>query len=43
MEKELLTIDELAVSFSTDEGVLRAVENVSFDIHPGEVVGLVGE
>jgi len=43
MEKELLTIDELAVSFTTDEGVLRAVENVSFDIHPGEVVGLVGE
>jgi oligopeptide/dipeptide ABC transporter ATP-binding protein len=43
MEKALLTIEELTVSFRTDEGVLRAVEDVSFDIHRGEIVGLVGE
>ena len=43
MQKKLLTIEELAVSFHTDEGVLRAVDNVSFDVQPGEVVGLVGE
>jgi oligopeptide/dipeptide ABC transporter ATP-binding protein len=43
MEKKLLTIEALAVSFRTDEGMLRAVEDVSFDIHSGEIVGLVGE
>ncbi len=43
MEKKLLTIEGLSVSFRTDEGALRAVEDVSFDIHSGEIVGLVGE
>ena len=43
MEKRLLSIKGLTVSFKTDEGMLRAVEDVSFDIHPGELVGLVGE
>jgi peptide/nickel transport system ATP-binding protein/oligopeptide transport system ATP-binding protein len=43
MNKKLLSIEDLVVSFKTDEGMLRAVENVSFDIHPGEIVGLVGE
>ena len=37
MNKTLLSIEGLTVSFRTDEGVLRAVEDVSLDIHPGEV------
>ena len=39
----LLQIRNLSVSFETDEGRLRAVEDVSFDVREGEVLGLVGE
>ena len=42
-EKPLLALRDLAVSFETDEGELRAVQGVSFDIGRGEIVGLVGE
>ena len=33
----------LTIQFQTDEGLITAVEDVSFDIAPGEVLGLVGE
>ena len=39
----LLTVDNLTIQFRTDEGLITAVENVSFDIQPGEVLGLAGE
>ena len=38
-----LSVKDLSVSFVTREHTVRAVENVSFDVKPGEVVGLVGE
>ncbi|HEY0468046.1 MAG TPA: ABC transporter ATP-binding protein, partial [Polyangiaceae bacterium] len=40
---ELLRVRELSVTFSNRERTVRAVDHVSFDIRPGEVVGLVGE
>ncbi|MDA0578280.1 MAG: ABC transporter ATP-binding protein [Verrucomicrobia bacterium] len=39
----LLEINDLSVSFQTDEGLIRAVDHVSLSINRGEVFGLVGE
>ena len=39
----LLKVDNLNLQFRTDEGLITAVENVSFEISAGEVLGLVGE
>ncbi|MEM7520138.1 MAG: ABC transporter ATP-binding protein [Pseudomonadota bacterium] len=39
----LLSVENLTIRFKTDEGLIIAVEDVSFDIAPGEVLGLVGE
>ncbi len=43
MSAPLLQVEDLSVSFHTDEGRVDAVRGISLDIHPGEVVGLVGE
>lgn len=39
----LISVQDLSIRFKTDEGLITAVENVSFDIAPGEILGLVGE
>ena len=39
----LLEVENLTLQFDTDEGRITAVDNVSFSLEAGEVMGLVGE
>ncbi len=39
----LLEVKDLEVSFKTDSGIVKAVQNVSFTIRKGETLGIVGE
>ena len=40
---DLLRVENLTVEFGVHEGILRAVDNVSFSIPPGGTLALVGE
>ena len=39
----LLQVRDLRVAFRTEDGTVRAVDNVSFDLHRGQVLAIVGE
>lgn len=39
----LLDVQNLSTHFKTEEGILRAVDRVSFQVHRGETLGIVGE
>ncbi|GED31257.1 ABC transporter ATP-binding protein [Brevibacillus centrosporus] len=43
MEKNFLEVDKLQTAFQTDKGEVISVEEVSFQLRPGETIGIVGE
>ena len=41
--KPILSVRNLTTCFRTDRGVVTAIDDVNFDLYPGETLGIVGE
>lgn len=43
MKEKLLEVKDLSIGFQMGDSILPAVDNISFDIKEGEILGIVGE
>ncbi len=43
MAESILKVKNLSTSFNTERGRLKAIDGVSFEVHKGEMLGIVGE
>lgn len=43
MAQPLLQVSHLATEFDTEQGIARALDDISFELHAGETLGIVGE
>lgn len=41
--KKILEVKNLTIEFRTDSGIIHAVNDVTYDLHEGEILGVVGE
>ena len=42
-KEKLLSVEDLKIHFPSDEGIVKAVDGVSFDLEAGKTLGIVGE
>ena len=42
-QDKVLSVNNLTINFKTDNGILKAVRDISFDLHRGETLCIVGE
>ena len=42
-DEPILQVDELSIVYRTQRGDVKATNDVSFDLHPGEALALIGE
>ncbi len=43
MSEPILEVNDLAVEFKTQDGIVKAVNGISYSLNPGETIGIVGE
>ena len=42
-KNKILEVKNLSISFKTQQGILKAVRNIEFDLYKGEILAIVGE